>query len=44
MLQDQGWKCAAVHGDKGQKDREDAVNAFKVVVQKKKRLGLWFVW
>ena len=29
MLQDRGWACGAVHGDKGQRDREDAVNAFK---------------
>ena len=24
-----GWKCVAVHGDKGQREREEAVNAFK---------------
>ena len=24
-----GWACNAVHGDKGQRDREEAVNAFK---------------
>ena len=29
MLQQAGWACNAVHGDKGQRDREDAVNAFK---------------
>mmetsp|Transcript_16794 Transcript_16794/g.34211 ORF Transcript_16794/g.34211 Transcript_16794/m.34211 type:complete len:572 (+) Transcript_16794:69-1784(+) len=29
MLQQSGWACCAVHGDKGQKDREEAVNAFK---------------
>ena len=29
LMQDRGWACGAVHGDKGQRDREDAVNAFK---------------
>jgi ATP-dependent RNA helicase DBP3 len=29
LLQDRGWACGAVHGDKGQGDREQAVNAFK---------------
>ena len=29
MLQHAGWKCNAVHGDKGQRDREAAVDAFK---------------
>lgn len=28
-LQQDGWKCVAVHGDKGQREREEAVNAFK---------------
>ena len=28
-LQGEGWNCVAVHGDKGQRDREEAVNAFK---------------
>jgi len=29
MLRSKGWACAAVHGDKGQREREEAVNAFK---------------
>jgi len=29
MLMKNGWACAAVHGDKNQRDREIAVNAFK---------------
>jgi len=28
-LRKNGWACAAVHGDKGQREREEAVNAFK---------------
>jgi ATP-dependent RNA helicase DBP3 len=29
MLNRAGWKCCSVHGDKGQHEREEAVNAFK---------------